>query len=157
LIWKSVIDDTGMDGGYGYYEIREFASMALFFRRYAKGALSTSTPRELLAHLRPGAAVTDNANAGDITGWSLADVTGVDLNMTYMGESWTPATNWNYEYGAYISGSILGIPLWSKGYTNWWKVGRKLLRWMVMISIALKKQKPCIYKLTMQETLRFGL
>jgi hypothetical protein len=41
--------------------------------------------------------------------------------MTYLGESWTPATNWNYEYGAYKSGSILGIPLWSKGYTNWWE------------------------------------
>jgi hypothetical protein len=37
---EDVIDDTGMDGGYGYYEIREFASMALFFRRYAKDVLS---------------------------------------------------------------------------------------------------------------------
>jgi hypothetical protein len=74
---EDVIDDIGRDSGYGYYEIREFASMALFFRRYAKGELSGTNINsimqqpQLLAHLRPGAAVTDNANAGDINGWNL--------------------------------------------------------------------------------------
>jgi hypothetical protein len=28
-----------------------------------------------------------------------------------MGESWTPATNWNQEYGAHAP--------WDQGYTNW--------------------------------------
>jgi hypothetical protein len=108
---EDITADIGADSGYGYYEIREFASMALFFRRYAKDALSTSTPRELLAHLRPGTAVTNNANAGDLNGWGAFDIAGVDLNMTYMGESWTPATNWNQEYGAHAP--------WDQGYTNW--------------------------------------
>jgi hypothetical protein len=112
---EDITDDIGRDSGYGYYEIREFASMALFFRRYAKSALlwsgNTNYTTQLLAHLRPGTAVTNNANAGDLNGWDLTDISGVDLNMTYLGESWTPATSWNHEYGAYHP--------WSQGYTNW--------------------------------------
>jgi hypothetical protein len=114
---EDVNNNIGRNSGYGYYEIREFASMALFFRRYAKGVLGAPNVNDqLLAHLRPGAAVANNANAGNTNGWLGNNVATVDLNMTYMGESWTPATNWNYEYGAHGTGSEYG---WNGGYTNW--------------------------------------
>jgi hypothetical protein len=95
------------------YEIREFASMALFFRRYAKDVLGYPNGNDnLLAHLRPGAAVLGNGYAGTTNDWLGDNVDTVDLNMTYMGESWTPALNWNFEYGAHGPG-------WDGGYTNW--------------------------------------
>jgi hypothetical protein len=113
---ENVADNIGRDSGYGYYEIREFASMALFFRRYAKGVLGAPNVNDqLLAHLRPGAAVANNANAGNTNSWLGNNVATVDLNMTYMGESWTPATNWNYEYGAHGG---TGTAQWDGGYTN---------------------------------------
>jgi hypothetical protein len=98
---------------YGYYAIREFASMALFFRRYSYGTVSSSsifTPNNVnllpvLAHLKPG--------EGDdqfYPGWT----SGLNLNSEYLSDianpNWTPVSDWNDEYGAkgYYNG----------GYTN---------------------------------------
>jgi hypothetical protein len=106
-------DDIGTDSGYGYYEIREFASMALFFRRYAKSVLGTPNgDDQLLVHLRPGTTL-GNALAGNTEGWLGTNLTSIDLNRTYLGENWRPVANWNLEYGAHSP--------WEEGYTNWFK------------------------------------
>jgi hypothetical protein len=105
-------DDIGTDSGYGYYEIREFASMALFFRRYAKSVLGPHDV-QLLAHLRPGTALIGNALAGNTEGWLSTNLTSINLNRTYLGENWRPVANWNFEYGAHNP--------WEEGYTNWFK------------------------------------
>jgi hypothetical protein len=106
-------DDIGKDSGYGYYEIREFASMALFFRRYAKSVLGTPNgDDQLLVHLRPGTTL-GNALAGNTEGWLGTNLTSINLNRTYLGENWRPVANWNLEYGAHSP--------WEEGYTNWFK------------------------------------
>jgi hypothetical protein len=106
-------DDIGTDSGYGYYEIREFASMALFFRRYAKSVLGTPNgDDQLLVHLRPGTTL-GNALAGNTEGWLGTNLTSINLNRTYLGENWRPVANWNFEYGAHSP--------WEEGYTNWFK------------------------------------
>jgi hypothetical protein len=96
---------------YGYYAIREFASMALFFRRYsystaqrvAVGFVLGDIP--VLAHLKPG-----SGGLASYPGWD-ADL---DLDSTYPSDiaspDWTPVSGWNREYGAKDN--------FNKGYTN---------------------------------------
>jgi hypothetical protein len=98
---------------YGYYAIREFASMALFFRRYSYGTANVeaswlglnTVDIPVLAHLKPG-----TGGSEIYTGW----VASLNLNSTYPSDianpKWTPVSNWNTEYGA--QGDL------NAGYTN---------------------------------------
>jgi hypothetical protein len=121
LILGNSINPQVLDNPYGYYAIREFASMALFFRRYSYGTaerkLSFITDSfnniipnaaydiPVLAHLKPGKGV-----AQIYSGWTA----NLDLNSTYPSDianpDWTPVSGWNREYGA--QGNF------NKGYTN---------------------------------------
>tara|TARA_R110000822_G_scaffold356_10_gene1561 strand:+ start:15 stop:8012 length:7998 start_codon:yes stop_codon:yes gene_type:complete len=91
---------------WGYYSVPEFASMAMFFRRYARGLSENSNSNymsgsdwnwsspsidsgkwPLLAHLKLG---TNGVSAPAISG---------ALDRTYLNEEWTPADNWAEEWG----------------------------------------------------------
>jgi hypothetical protein len=99
---------------YGYYAIREFASMALFFRRYSYGTVSSyplsDAPNNgdllpVLAHLKPGKGVAQKE-----TDWT----SDLNLDSQYLSDianpNWTPVDDWNKEYGA--KGD------YNEGYTN---------------------------------------
>jgi hypothetical protein len=106
-----------LDNLYGYYAIREFASMALFFRRYSYGTAQRqalglfgdytqygNTP--VLAHLKPG--------VGNFQSYPNSWVNSLDLDSQYLSDianpNWTPVSNWNTEYGAKDDFAL--------GYTN---------------------------------------
>ena len=101
-----------LDNLYGYYAIREFASMALFFRRYSYGTAQRqvfgygTSVIPVLAHLKPGEGVAQ----GYSDGW----VSSLDLDSQYLSDianpNWTPVSNWNTEYGAKDDFAL--------GYTN---------------------------------------
>jgi hypothetical protein len=117
LTGGSSINPQVLDNLYGYYAIREFASMALFFRRYSYGTAERGSSFTsdfiaipaydipVLAHLKPGEGV-----AQIYLGWTGF----LDLNSTYPSDianpAWTPVGGWNIEYGA--QGDF------NKGYTN---------------------------------------
>jgi hypothetical protein len=99
---------------YGYYAIREFASMALFFRRYSYGTANrilnpllnwNTVDIPVLAHLKPGGGA-----AQIYPSWTGS----LNLDSQYLSDianpDWTPVSNWNTEYGA--QGDF------KKGYTN---------------------------------------
>jgi hypothetical protein len=96
-----------LDNLYGYYAIREFASMALFFRRYSYGTAQRQALGlfgdytqygniPVLAHLKPG--------VGNFQSYPNSWVNSLDLDSQYLSDianpNWTPVSNWNTEYGA---------------------------------------------------------
>ena len=119
---------------WGYYSVPEFASMALYFRRYSQveqdgpdGNKSTQIGLgidryQLLPHLKPGSTTT--IASGSVAPWGSASN---DL-VTYLGsgeysDDWTPARNWKNEHGRCkmqpgISGNDVGL----KGYTTSFRV-----------------------------------
>jgi hypothetical protein len=115
-----------IDHLYGYYELREFASMALFFRRYSYGTAINYAPTPgdsyglmdvpLLVHLKPNPLASDNLQ----TPFGWPSNAGMDLNSIYSSDitipNWTPVDNWSDEFCGYQKSTPLEVP----GYTNWW-------------------------------------
>ena len=120
---------------WGYYSVREFTSMALFFRRYARGVTSynytgtpgsavqppssnyePNAPYKILAHLKRGVESSTTVNI---------PASG-SLDITYQGEQWTPATAWQHEYGFHKASGIAFHPTSAPngGYTHAFKVKR---------------------------------
>jgi hypothetical protein len=128
------------DNKYGYYAIDEFASMALFFRRYSKNEALAVYPSSqqygitaditypynsdvalqggtipIIAHLKPTSSSTPIVEYFPPEMTNSGTAQSIDLGMTYLSDTsnpyWTPVTNWNREFGAYAP--------FNKGYTNW--------------------------------------
>jgi len=105
------------DNIWGYYANDEFASFALYFRRYNKsnfiqsapaiGMNDVSTgpndPRPVLQHLSLGNSAMIPAMASSFE----------DVDVSYLDEDWGAQEYWYKEYGAYGTGQFA----WQQGYT----------------------------------------